>query len=214
MGSDHSSGADVTTDLERRNPETRAEPPSMPPISSCFGWGLPCGRRYRQPGELLPHPFTLTPRPEGDGAVCFLWHFPRGRPHQALPGILSCEARTFLPCARRTSDHSNRSNRDNLRPPTCGRKQGYIAEVAQHLNSAQQSRMSAGFSQRAIRPPGQGVSVPQARAQPARPSAASSDSAFRGMSTRHSLGTNPGRTLPEGLTLSRGERPRASIIRP
>src|SRR5262245_24095439 len=32
----------------------------------------------------------------GGEAVCFLWHFPRGCPHRALPGILPCEARTFL----------------------------------------------------------------------------------------------------------------------
>ncbi len=29
-------------------------------------------------------------------AVYFLWHFPWGRPRRALPGILSCGARTFL----------------------------------------------------------------------------------------------------------------------
>ena len=33
------------------------------PILPCSGWGLPCGRRLRLPGALLPHPFTL-PRPE------------------------------------------------------------------------------------------------------------------------------------------------------
>ena len=32
-----------------------------------------------------------------DGAVCFLWHSPRGHPHRALPGTLLCGARTFLP---------------------------------------------------------------------------------------------------------------------
>src|SRR5262249_27141865 len=30
-------------------------------------------------------------------AVCFLWHSPRGHPHRALPRILLCGARTFLP---------------------------------------------------------------------------------------------------------------------
>ena len=30
------------------------------PIRSCSGWGLPCGRRCRFPGALLPHPFTLA----------------------------------------------------------------------------------------------------------------------------------------------------------
>jgi len=30
------------------------------PIWSCTGWGLPCRRRYRNRGALLPHRFTLT----------------------------------------------------------------------------------------------------------------------------------------------------------
>jgi len=32
------------------------------PIWSCSVWGLPCLRRYRRSGALLPHHFTLTPR--------------------------------------------------------------------------------------------------------------------------------------------------------
>src|SRR5262245_4177080 len=47
------------------------------PIRSCSRWGLPCRRRCRWRGALLPHHFTLaaglTLRP---AAVCFLWHFP------------------------------------------------------------------------------------------------------------------------------------------
>jgi len=31
------------------------------PIWSCSVWGLPCLRRYRRSGALLPHLFTLTP---------------------------------------------------------------------------------------------------------------------------------------------------------
>ena len=31
------------------------------PIWSCSVWGLPCPRRYRRSGALLPHHFTLTP---------------------------------------------------------------------------------------------------------------------------------------------------------
>jgi len=31
------------------------------PIWSCSVWGLPCLRRYRRSGALLPHHFTLTP---------------------------------------------------------------------------------------------------------------------------------------------------------
>src|SRR5437763_117414 len=33
------------------------------PIWSCSVWGLPCLRRYRRSGALLPHLFTLTPAP-------------------------------------------------------------------------------------------------------------------------------------------------------
>jgi hypothetical protein len=32
------------------------------PIWSCSVWGLPCLRRYRRSGALLPHLFTLTLR--------------------------------------------------------------------------------------------------------------------------------------------------------
>ena len=81
------------------------------PIPPCSGWGLPCDRRYRRPGELLPRRFTLTERvrgaqlaprlPEPSSAVCFLLHCPRGHPHQPLTGILSCGARTFLPLIER-----------------------------------------------------------------------------------------------------------------
>ena len=66
-------------------------------------------------GELLPHPFTLTPArifwmpsafligssdPKlSAGAVSFLWHFPARRRDWVLPSTLSCGARTFLPPA-------------------------------------------------------------------------------------------------------------------
>ena len=36
------------------------------PTRSCSAWGLPCPRRHRRGGALLPHPFTLTHgRPAG-----------------------------------------------------------------------------------------------------------------------------------------------------
>jgi len=49
----------------------------------------------RDTGGLLPRLFTLTP-PDG-GAVSFLWHFPSRHRDWALPSILPCGARTFLP---------------------------------------------------------------------------------------------------------------------
>src|SRR5262245_11593185 len=66
----------------------------------CSGWGLPCHDRCRPCGGLLLHLFTLA-APTSGAAVCFLWHFPRGRPHRALPGTLLCGARTFLRGSRR-----------------------------------------------------------------------------------------------------------------
>ena len=50
--------------------------------------GLPGPSRYRSGGALLPHLFTLAGGPLPGPAVCFLWHFPWGRPRRALPGIL------------------------------------------------------------------------------------------------------------------------------
>ena len=46
-------------------------------------------------GELLPHRFTLTSH-KGE-AVCFLWRYPPRYRDWALPSILPCGARTFLP---------------------------------------------------------------------------------------------------------------------
>src|SRR6185437_13094916 len=59
------------------------------PTWSCSRWGLPCRRRCRKRGALLPHHFTLAARCArrrfGVGGM-FLWHFPWGRPRRALPG--------------------------------------------------------------------------------------------------------------------------------
>ena len=63
--------------------------PLAAPIRSCSRWGLPCRPRYRARGALLPHHFTLArpwfPMPR---AVCFLWHFPWGRPRRRLAGTV------------------------------------------------------------------------------------------------------------------------------
>ena len=48
------------------------------------------------------HPYRM--RPVTAAAVSFLWRFPSARTAQALPGTLSCGARTFLYNARRYSD--------------------------------------------------------------------------------------------------------------
>ena len=89
----HSSGTTVTGRLARptrkamRKPICGPKPPAFP-IRSCSRWGLPCHARHRARGALLPHPFTLTGRPRGVSAVCFLWHFPWGHPRRTLSGTV------------------------------------------------------------------------------------------------------------------------------
>ncbi len=89
----HSSGTSVAGRLARpTRAARRGNPPAgrarhATPMRSCSRWGLPCHDRYRPRGALLPHPFTLTRRP-WRRAVCFLWHFPWGRPRRALPGTV------------------------------------------------------------------------------------------------------------------------------
>ncbi len=59
---------------------------------------------------------TFSPLPEAPkrlGRSNSLWHFPRGFPHRALPGILPCGARTFL------ADLGLADPRDRLR--CCGK---------------------------------------------------------------------------------------------
>src|ERR1039458_6204428 len=77
------------------------------PIWSCSVWGLPCPRRYRRSGALLPHHFTLTPalgtgrpgepfrqfqgRPPERGvaeAVSFLWHWPSTDLEARVPDVI------------------------------------------------------------------------------------------------------------------------------
>src|SRR3954451_11877449 len=60
----------------------------------------------RSPGALVRSYRTVSPLPDpvgpgfpGDGrpsAVCFLWHFPAGRPDWPLASTLPCGAPTFL----------------------------------------------------------------------------------------------------------------------
>jgi hypothetical protein len=86
MRDGHSSGTPVARRLKQptrtagseHNPETRAcAPLRAVPIRSCSRWGLPCRRRCRRRGALLPHHFTLTAvNANTAAAVCFLWHCP------------------------------------------------------------------------------------------------------------------------------------------
>lgn len=86
------------------------------PIRSCSRWGLPCLPRYRRSGALLPHRFTLACSPRAGQAVCFLWHFPWGRPRRPLTGIVLPWSPDFPPSHRfspgqqRSPDRLTRAN--------------------------------------------------------------------------------------------------------
>ena len=72
------------------------------PIRSCSRWGLPCHRRYRRCGALLPHPFTLTvyhhQRVSGrKRRFAFCGTFPRVASAGSYPAPCFRGARTFLP---------------------------------------------------------------------------------------------------------------------
>src|SRR5277367_3572554 len=77
------------------------EAPRVAPIRFCSRRGLPCRRRCRPRGALLPHPFTLAFPLDGlsasDPAVCFLWRFPWGRPRRTLSGAVSVWSPDFPP---------------------------------------------------------------------------------------------------------------------
>jgi hypothetical protein len=68
-GDGHSSRASVAGRLARptrttgpgNRPSRRSG--SVVPTWSCSRWGLPCRRRCRRRGALLPHPFTFARRP-------------------------------------------------------------------------------------------------------------------------------------------------------
>src|SRR6185503_10268766 len=78
--------------------------PRAVPIRSCSRWGLPCRRRCRRRGALLPHLFTLAatiryvPR-----RFVLCGTFPEASPREGIdpagryPAPLVRGARTFLP---------------------------------------------------------------------------------------------------------------------
>ena len=98
MRDGHSSGTPVAGRLARPTRTACRKCAITVPIGSCSRWGLPCRRRRRRRGALLPHPFTLTRQAvRRCRAVCFLWHFPWGRPRRALPGTVSPWSPDFPP---------------------------------------------------------------------------------------------------------------------
>ena len=122
-GDGHSSGTSVAGRLVRptRAAGAVAHPRAAPegagaaaPIWSCSRWGLPCRPCRQGRGALLPHPFTLTAWDPafawdaGPRAVCFLWHFPWGRPRRALPGTALPWSPDFPPARERNPRASDR----------------------------------------------------------------------------------------------------------
>ena len=106
----HSSGTPVTRRLQQptRTARSRHDPEALRacaqslravPIRSCSRWGLPCRRRYRQRGALLPHRFTLavSSRCRAEQAVCSLWHFPWARTRRTLSGTVCPWSPDFPP---------------------------------------------------------------------------------------------------------------------
>ena len=106
-GDGHSSGTPVTGRLVRPTRAAARELASpatcrqAAPTWSCSRWGLPCRRRYRRRGALLPHPFTLTGRRAGKPArpgrrFAFCGTVPGVAPAGRYPAPCSRGARTFL----------------------------------------------------------------------------------------------------------------------
>ena len=103
----------------------QATPPAAP-TWSCSRWGLPCRRRCRRRGALLPHHFTLAAhavpcRPRAShgrqgSAVCFCGTFPGVAPAGRYPAPCLRGARTFLPPADRKA-----GRRAAIRPSGMGR---------------------------------------------------------------------------------------------
>src|SRR3569623_538117 len=69
------------------------------PIRSCSRWGLPCRRRCRKRGALLPHLFTLTaPSLRRARRFVLCGTFPEVAFAGRYPAPYVDGARTFLPC--------------------------------------------------------------------------------------------------------------------
>ena len=95
----HSSGTHVAARLERPTrgpcgPQVAAS--AARPLLGLAPGGV-CPATTVASGAVRSYR-TFSPLPAADAAwaVCFLWHFPWARAPQALPGTLSCGARTFL----------------------------------------------------------------------------------------------------------------------
>ena len=125
----HSSGTVVTDRLARRPGRLTRKPartrgrgpvPAVP-TWSCSRWGYRAGL-VTAPAVRSSTPFHPYPR-RGQAlarAVCFLWHFPWGRPRRAA-GTVFPWSPDFPPAPRqRPSDHLIRRHYWRLTPPSRG----------------------------------------------------------------------------------------------
>ena len=147
---------------EDRLPEPEG-PGAAAPIRSCSRWGLPCRPRCRVRGGLLPHPFTLTPN--ASGAVCFLWHFPWGRPRRALPGTVFPWSPDFPPrrpkangaAVRPTGNFRLRERRPGRQGQPCSVRASLSAAFVPRLPTVDRDRRRLSCApRRRIRACGQG----------------------------------------------------------
>ena len=139
---DHSSRTAVTSRLKQPTRTARPDQADMP-----FLFGLAPGGVYHAAliAENAVRSYrTLSPLPTQVPAVCFLWHFPWGRPRRALPGTVNPWSPDFPP--RRSFD-SWRGGRPILWPRSCCTFIGAIAtapptapafahRLAHHINGA------------------------------------------------------------------------------
>jgi hypothetical protein len=105
--------------LGRDHPTTPSLPMEMLPYLALLrvGFALPAlspGPRCALTAPFHPYPST-RPLRALLGAVCFLWHFPWGRPRSALPTTLPCGARTFLSSCLTTRTATTRPSPTFLR---------------------------------------------------------------------------------------------------
>ena len=103
----HSSGTTVASRLARPTRTTTRKPVCRPPCgtdrSSLLGLapGGVC-RAVPVAGDAVRSCRTLSPLPAAERpAVCFLWHFPWGRPRRALPGTVFPWSPDFPPAPMR-----------------------------------------------------------------------------------------------------------------
>ena len=129
----HSSGTPVAGRLKQ---PTRATGPTdgpatdcsprIAPIRFCSRRGLPCRRRCRRRGALLPHPFTLAPAAsQASGRSAFCGAFPGVAPAGRYPAPCPFGARTFLrPLGQRPSGRLAWHGYERPGPPVKGKGGG------------------------------------------------------------------------------------------